>query len=238
MEDGPYYATVQALNNIVYGGALVTTVCKSTPIMVDTTPPIFDGVTEIFYDEDFDLLGVYFKAYDLLSNLSRVDFGLGKTKHDVLVRGYSEHVYVDRKDPYVVIEELGLQEGVPAWIRLRAVNNGRYIVFAIDIYSVFNVSWSVTDFSLFLLSFCMIEISTKINLKNTPYMDSLYWYRFVSCQKSCYLTIFAIYMFLAIIQKTIPKTRGKRYLYIALPMCRYPTHSNSFINGFSDVSIC
>ncbi|KAJ8312545.1 hypothetical protein KUTeg_009918 [Tegillarca granosa] len=73
MEDGPYYATVQALNNIVYGGA--------------------------------------------------VDFGLGKTKHDVSVRGYSKHAYVDRKEPFVVIEDLGLEEGVPAWIRLRAVNN-------------------------------------------------------------------------------------------------------------------
>ena len=54
--------TVQALNSIVFGGALVTSVCHSTPIIVDTTAPWLDFVEDIFYDEDFDLLGVYYKG--------------------------------------------------------------------------------------------------------------------------------------------------------------------------------
>ena len=124
LEDGPYYVAVQALNKVVYGGALVTTVCHSTPFTVDTTPPVFLGVNHIMFDEDFDILGVYFEGFDTLSKLKRVDFGLGKTKYDVGVRGYTPHPYVDRKDTYIGIEDLGLEPGVPAWIRIRLVNNG------------------------------------------------------------------------------------------------------------------
>ncbi|XP_060074374.1 uncharacterized protein LOC132554093 [Ylistrum balloti] len=123
LQDGPYYVTVRALNNIVFGGALVTTVCHSTPFTVDTTAPIFTKVLDIFYDEDFDLLAVYFNASDPLSHLARVDFGLGKTKHDVTIRGYELQTYVTREEPFVAVEHLGLGHGVPAWLRLRAVNN-------------------------------------------------------------------------------------------------------------------
>ncbi|XP_069134676.1 uncharacterized protein [Argopecten irradians] len=123
LQDGQYYTAVRALNTIVFGGALVTTVCHSTPFTVDTTPPIFTKVLDIFYDEDFDLLAVYFNASDPLSQLARVDFGLGKTKHDVTIRGYELQTYITRDEPYVAIEHLGLGHGVPAWLRLRAVNN-------------------------------------------------------------------------------------------------------------------
>ncbi|OWF46933.1 Delta-like protein 1 [Mizuhopecten yessoensis] len=123
LKDGQYFVTVRALNNVVFGGAFVTTVCHSTPFTVDTTPPIFTEVLDIFYDEDFDLLAVYFNASDPLSHLARVDFGLGKTKHDVTVRGYKLQTYVTRDEPFVAVENLGLGHGVPAWLRLRAVNN-------------------------------------------------------------------------------------------------------------------
>ncbi|XP_033747032.1 uncharacterized protein LOC117332256 [Pecten maximus] len=123
LQDGPYFVTVRALNNVIFGGALVTTVCHSTPFTVDTTAPIFTKVLDIFYDEDFDILAVYFNASDPLSHLARVDFGLGKTKHDVTIRGYELQTYVTRDEPFVVVEHLGLGHGVPAWLRLRAVNN-------------------------------------------------------------------------------------------------------------------
>ena len=123
--DGHYYVTVRALNNVVYGGALVTTIQHHRAIAVDTSPPVFSGVTDVWYDEDFDLLGIYFNASDDMSGLMTVDFGLGKTKHDVQIRGYSSHVAMDRKDPYVAVKGLGLQPGIPAWIRLRAENNGK-----------------------------------------------------------------------------------------------------------------
>ena len=62
MPDGKYYITVQALNNIVFGGALVTSVCHSVALIVDTTPPILLCVEDVFFDGDFELLAVYYKV--------------------------------------------------------------------------------------------------------------------------------------------------------------------------------
>ncbi|XP_061197209.1 uncharacterized protein LOC133205414 [Saccostrea echinata] len=123
LSDGQYYVTVQALNNVVHGGSLVTTVCHSVPLTVDTSPPEFKGLTDIIFDEDFNLMAIYFGAEDKLSKIARVDFGLGKTKHDVEVRGYSKFDYKQTENPYIVIKDLNLTDGEPAWIRLRAVNN-------------------------------------------------------------------------------------------------------------------
>ncbi|XP_062567667.1 uncharacterized protein LOC134229900 [Saccostrea cucullata] len=123
LSDGQYYVTVQSLNNVVHGGSLVTTVCHSVPLTVDTSPPEFKGLTDIIFDEDFNLMAIYFGAEDQLSKIARVDFGLGKTKHDVEVRGYSKFDYKQTENPYIVIKDLNLTDGEPAWIRLRAVNN-------------------------------------------------------------------------------------------------------------------
>ena len=62
LDDGPYFVSVQALNSIVFGGALVTSVCHSNSLIVDTSPPILHFVDDVFYDEDFDLMGVYYSG--------------------------------------------------------------------------------------------------------------------------------------------------------------------------------
>lgn len=124
LEDGTYYVTVQALNGAELGGSLVTTVCHSTPFVVDTTPPVFHGVTDIIYDEDFDLIAIYYNATDDLSQIADAEFGLGKTKFDVQLKPYSLHASMDREDPFVAVEDLGLEEGKPAWIRIRVTNKG------------------------------------------------------------------------------------------------------------------
>ncbi|WAR20843.1 hypothetical protein MAR_014817 [Mya arenaria] len=123
LTDGRYYITVQALNGADLGGSLVTTVCHSTPFIVDTTPPIFQKVTDIIYDEDFDLIAIYYNATDELSKIAHAEFGLGKTKYDVQLKPYGLHAPMEREDPFVAVEDLGLQEGVPAWIRIRVTNN-------------------------------------------------------------------------------------------------------------------
>ncbi|WAR20850.1 CRB-like protein [Mya arenaria] len=123
LPDGPYYVTVQALNGADLGGSLVTTVCHSTPFIVDTTPPVFHKVTDIIYDEDFDLIAIYYNATDELSKIAHAEFGLGKTKYDVQLKPYGLHAPMEREDPFVAVEDLGLQEGVPAWIRIRVTNN-------------------------------------------------------------------------------------------------------------------
>lgn len=128
LSDGTYYVTVQALNNAELGGSLVTTVCHSTPFIVDTSAPVFSGVTEIVYDEDYDLIAIYYEATDDLSGIQKAEFGLGKTKYDVSLKSYSLHPAMDRVDPFVSVEDLGLQEGIPAWIRIRVTNNGRIYI--------------------------------------------------------------------------------------------------------------
>jgi len=133
LTDGQYFVTVKAINSVVHGGALVTTVCHSTPYTIDTTPPYFRGISELYFDEYFDILGIYYYAHDHLSQLYSVDFGLGKTKHDVLLRGYSRHTPMPFADPFLVIPELSLEPGVPAWIRIRAENNGIYYKISIGI---------------------------------------------------------------------------------------------------------
>ena len=125
LPDGQYYVTTQAINSVVHGGALVTTVCHSTPITIDTTPPLFHQVSDLLFDEDFDMMAVYYNVSDPGSGIARVDFGLGKTKYDVKVRSYSHHEFMDRASPYLVIEDLRLEPGVQAWVRLRAVNKGK-----------------------------------------------------------------------------------------------------------------
>ncbi|XP_063447918.1 uncharacterized protein LOC134727466 [Mytilus trossulus] len=125
LPDGPYYVTVQAINNVVHGGAMLTTVCHSTPITVDTTPPFFSrGVTDddIVFDEDFNLMAMYFDTFDTGSKIKNIDFGLGLTKHDVDVRGYSTFDFKENQT-FIVIDDLNLASGEPVWIRLRSVNN-------------------------------------------------------------------------------------------------------------------
>ncbi|KAH3708680.1 hypothetical protein DPMN_068137 [Dreissena polymorpha] len=124
LPDGPYFVTVQALNGAELGGSLVTTVCHSTPFIVDTSPPVFHKVTDIIYDEDFDLIAIYYNATDDLSKIAHAEFGLGKTKYDVQLKAYGLHAPMEREDPFVAVKDLGLQEGIPAWIRIRVTNNG------------------------------------------------------------------------------------------------------------------
>lgn len=51
-EDGTYYTTVRALNNVQYGGPLATTVCHTAPYIVDMSPPFVWEIFDIKYDED------------------------------------------------------------------------------------------------------------------------------------------------------------------------------------------
>jgi len=124
LPDGKYFITVQALNGAELGGSLVLTLCHSTPLIVDTSTPVFDKVTDIIYDEDFDLIAIYYNASDSLSKIAHAEFGLGKTKYDVQLKAYGLHAPMEREDPFVAVKDLGLVEGVPAWIRIRVTNNG------------------------------------------------------------------------------------------------------------------
>ena len=49
--DGRYYVTIRAINQVEYGGLLVTTICHSTPLAIDNTPPIIYEIYNIKYDD-------------------------------------------------------------------------------------------------------------------------------------------------------------------------------------------
>ena len=137
LPDGQYFITVQAMNNIVYGGSLVTTVCHSTPLIIDTTPPVIHLVDNIFYDSYFDILGIYYSANDDESGIARTDIGLGETKHDVLVMPYTYHEPLRDGFEMVSIDDVQLPTGVAMYVRIRVSNNG--ICICIILYAEFKL---------------------------------------------------------------------------------------------------
>nr|KAG5700346.1 hypothetical protein BaRGS_029598 [Batillaria attramentaria] len=115
---------MQAVSDIIHGGDLVTTVCHSTPFVIDTSPPNLHSVDDPIFDEDFRLLAVYFSASDEISGVARVEFGLGKTKYDVMIRRYIPYeIRGTSGNTYLLNEEFETASGTPAWIRLKIVNN-------------------------------------------------------------------------------------------------------------------
>ncbi|KAK7496780.1 hypothetical protein BaRGS_00011989, partial [Batillaria attramentaria] len=124
LADGQYYVTVQAVNDVIHGGDLVTTVCHSAPFAVDTSPPLLNSVNEILFDETFRYLVVYYNASDVFSGVARMEFGLGITKYDVNIRRFlTFEMRGVGGNTYLVNEEFETADGVPAWIRLKVVNN-------------------------------------------------------------------------------------------------------------------
>ncbi len=60
--DGSYYMSVRALNNIDFGGPMALTVCHSTPLVIDNTPPILYDIYNITYDSSIYLIGTSISA--------------------------------------------------------------------------------------------------------------------------------------------------------------------------------
>ena len=82
-------------------------------------------VSEFLFDETFRHLAVYYDASDDISGIARMEFGLGKTKYDVMLRSYEPLEMRGKGDnTYLVIEDFETDSGVPTWIRLKVVNNG------------------------------------------------------------------------------------------------------------------
>ncbi|KAJ8321023.1 hypothetical protein KUTeg_002610 [Tegillarca granosa] len=51
MPDGKYYVTVRALNKVEYGGPLSTSVCHTTPYIIDNSPPIVYEIYNVQYED-------------------------------------------------------------------------------------------------------------------------------------------------------------------------------------------
>ncbi|VDI73733.1 Hypothetical predicted protein, partial [Mytilus galloprovincialis] len=117
LPDGEYYITLRALNEVQYGGPLATTVCHTTPLTVDNSPPLVWEVYDIQYDEDTYNLTAKHNSSDPHSGLDYNDVCLGRTRRDCLEMKWTRFAVT----PNISLVRF-LTDGVPVWVKVRAVN--------------------------------------------------------------------------------------------------------------------
>ncbi|KAL3873866.1 hypothetical protein ACJMK2_036950, partial [Sinanodonta woodiana] len=118
LPDGKYYVTLRALNNVQYGGPLSLTVCHTTPYVVDTSPPLFHEIFNMKYNEDTFEIFAQYNVSDPHSNVSEIDLCMGITTRDCALMNWFRYPYGQN-----ISHIYQIPDGVPAWIRLRAINN-------------------------------------------------------------------------------------------------------------------
>ncbi|XP_078660674.1 uncharacterized protein LOC144905141 [Branchiostoma floridae x Branchiostoma belcheri] len=118
LEDGLYYVSVRAINKVEYGGPLATTVCHSTPYVIDNTEPLIHEVFEMLYDEETHVISASYNVSDPLSNIKEMHIGLGKSTRDTYILDWFVH---DDADSVEFTHHI--PDGQPTWLRIRAVNN-------------------------------------------------------------------------------------------------------------------
>ncbi|KAI6660257.1 hypothetical protein LOD99_10427 [Oopsacas minuta] len=119
-EDGIYYITVQALNQVIFGGSGVLSLCHSTRYIIDTTPPIISNVTRIAYNENTNISTFFYEAWDDLSGLQQVELGAGLTISDIAVLAWTP-IFINRTA--TLTHKIDVPDGTRAFIRIRATNH-------------------------------------------------------------------------------------------------------------------
>ncbi|KAI8482777.1 hypothetical protein Bbelb_394390 [Branchiostoma belcheri] len=118
LEDGVYHITVRAINNVEFGGAMATTVCHTTPYIIDNTPPFVHHVHSVQYDETDFTISAEYNVSDPLSDIREIDFGLGRSKRDVHMMDWYRHGNTTHTSV-----NFHIPDGIPAWVKVRAINN-------------------------------------------------------------------------------------------------------------------
>ncbi|XP_071798137.1 uncharacterized protein [Asterias amurensis] len=118
LPDGAYFTSVRALNKVEFGGPMALTVCHSTPLIIDNTPPIIYSIENITYDSSIGRIGVQVKAGDPESGLFEYHVAAGRTPRDISLHDWeavavTQQLFIDFKIP----------NGIPCWLIVRAVNN-------------------------------------------------------------------------------------------------------------------
>ncbi|OPL33535.1 protein jagged-2, partial [Mytilus galloprovincialis] len=119
LPDGKYFITVRALNDVKYGGPLVTTVCHSTPLTVDNSRPEIYDVYGIEYDEDLPLLKASHVSGDPHSGLVYNDLCLGHSARDCNEMDWKRMGY--SPDIQYAVK---LTDGVRIWVKIKVINGG------------------------------------------------------------------------------------------------------------------
>ncbi|XP_078695733.1 uncharacterized protein LOC144924478 [Branchiostoma floridae x Branchiostoma belcheri] len=118
LEDGVYHITVRSINNVEFGGALATTVCHTTPYIIDNTRPFVHHVHSVLYDETDFTISAEYNVSDPLSDIREIDFGLGRSKRDVHMMDWYRHGNTTHTSV-----NFHIPDGIPAWVKVRAINN-------------------------------------------------------------------------------------------------------------------
>ncbi|VDI76845.1 Hypothetical predicted protein [Mytilus galloprovincialis] len=117
LPDARYYISVRALNNVEYGGPLATTVCHSTPISVDNSPPLALEIYDISYNEITSTIRAKHNSSDPHSGLEFNDICLGRSKRDCVEMKWIRLSF----DSNITLVRI-LTDGVPIWLKIRVIN--------------------------------------------------------------------------------------------------------------------
>ncbi|XP_064646203.1 uncharacterized protein LOC135499389 [Lineus longissimus] len=82
LPDAKYYTTIRALNKVAYGGPMSLSVCHTTPLGIDNTPPIFYEMYNFAYNETSFVASLDYNATDPESDVMFVDACMGQTSRD------------------------------------------------------------------------------------------------------------------------------------------------------------
>ncbi|XP_048250793.1 uncharacterized protein LOC124111176 [Haliotis rufescens] len=119
LPDGKYYITLRALNNVEYGGPLVTTICHTTPLGIDNTQPFVHEVYDVEYDEDTYVITAKYNASDPESDIREVDLCLGQTTRDCYHLEWQRSNHSD----HGITRTFQIPGGIPVWVKVRAINH-------------------------------------------------------------------------------------------------------------------
>ncbi|XP_046574117.1 uncharacterized protein LOC124282192 [Haliotis rubra] len=132
LPDGKYYITLRALNKVDYGGPLVTTICHTTPLVVDNSPPLLFEVYNVSYDEDTFLINAQYNARDPDSDIREADLCLGRTIRDCLHMDWQRSSHNDGD----ITRQFQIPGGTPVWIKVRVINNVDLMTVGVSDYPI------------------------------------------------------------------------------------------------------
>ncbi|XP_038050728.1 uncharacterized protein LOC119723897 [Patiria miniata] len=118
LPDDAYFITVRALNKVEFGGPMALTVCHTTPLIVDNSPPIIYSIDGITYDSSIGRIGLQVNATDPDSHLFEYHLAAGRTPRDKSLRDWEAHVLAEQ-----LFMDFKIPNGIPCWVKVRAVNN-------------------------------------------------------------------------------------------------------------------
>ncbi|XP_046562947.1 uncharacterized protein LOC124271840 [Haliotis rubra] len=119
LPDGKYYITLRALNKVDYGGPLVTTICHTTPLGVDNSPPLLYEIYNVSYNEDTFFINAQYNASDPHSDIREADLCLGRTTRDCHHMDWQRSSHNDGD----ITRQFQIPGGTPVWIKVRVINN-------------------------------------------------------------------------------------------------------------------